>query len=212
MRPTAPAPSTPELVVLDLDGTLVRLDVDWQDIREQIARTVAACAPSAAGRVSPGVHATLTALGEHRAWEALQACEQLVAEAERRAAAEAPVNRALLRWLFTSAPTARVAILTLNDRGAALAATAGLGLDDRLDPLDVLGRGDAPAKPDPRGLLRVLARHGVAPAGALLIGDSETDHACGAAAGVSTLDVSAIGAEWVRQEALRDDDYRAERP
>jgi len=65
-----------------------------------------------------------------------------------------------------------------------------------LDGLGVLGRfaavvgGDeAPRKPDPAGTLAILARAGVAPSEAVLVGDSHIDRATAAAAGVRFLAV-----------------------
>lgn len=49
----------------------------------------------------------------------------------------------------------------------------GLGVADRF--VEVLGGDEAPRKPSPEGTRALLARHGVAPAEALLVGDSLVD-------------------------------------
>jgi phosphoglycolate phosphatase-like HAD superfamily hydrolase len=191
---TAASPlDLPALVVLDLDGTLARLDVDWEDVRWRVAEAlVRRGLPAVAG-----LNATLAALEAAGHREATRTCRAILAEAEGRAARGAPLNGALLRWLQDSLPRARLAVLTMNDRRAALAALEPLVRARRLDPEDVLGREQAPSKPDPGGLLALLGRHALGPESALLIGDREVDHACGRACGVATIDVAAIGVEWV---------------
>jgi phosphoglycolate phosphatase-like HAD superfamily hydrolase len=185
--------TVPELIVLDLDGTLVWLDVDWDRVRAEVSRELA----SRNLRAPAGVLAALRDLDARREHAAGAACRQIVTAAELRGARSAPVNRALLRWLCEHAPTARLAVLTLNDRRAALEAIERLGLRSRLDDLDVIGRDDAPPKPAPDGLLALLVRHGIPPERALLIGDSDTDLQCARAAGVPALHVAEIGTDWV---------------
>lgn len=183
---------TPDLVVLDLDGTLVRLGVSWDRVRAEIGRELSERGLRPAG----GVLATLGYLDGLGETAAARACRAIVADAELQAAERAPVNRALLRWLELVVTGARLGVLTLNDRAAALRAVGRLPLGARLDPDDVLGRDEAAPKPNPEGLQRLLSRHRLAPWQALLVGDSDTDHACGRAAGVATLDVREIGLSW----------------
>ncbi len=182
----------PKLVVLDFDGTLVSLGVDWPSVRGNLAAilTDLDLAPLT------GVLATITDLDKRGEAQAARRCRAIVAAAEIEAAIVAPVNYALLQWLWDSVPCARLAVLTLNSRAAVLAPLAGLRLQSRLAREDVLGRGDVRPKPSPDGLLQLMKRHGVSPCDCVMVGDSEVDHACGRAAGIKTIDVSAIGCDW----------------
>jgi phosphoglycolate phosphatase len=94
--------------------------------------------------------------------------------------------------------TRRLAVLTNKPGPMARKILAGLGLLERF--AEVVGGGEAPRKPDPAGLLGIVARAGVAPADAVLIGDSVVDVETGRAAGVPVVAVT-----WglVAADALR---------
>jgi phosphoglycolate phosphatase-like HAD superfamily hydrolase len=188
----------PALVVLDLDGTLVQLAVDWTRIRERLTTTLAGHGL----RPANGVLATIAELDADRESGAAEACRSIVASAEIAAASRAMVNGTLLSWLQTAVPLARLAILTRNDRVAALTAVARLKFGTRLAPADVLGRDDATPKPSPDGLFRLMDRHGLSPRDCVIVGDSEIDRVCGELAGVRMIDVAAIGVDWVDAEVL----------
>jgi phosphoglycolate phosphatase len=64
----------------------------------------------------------------------------------------------------------------------------GLGLAKRF--AEVVGGGEAPRKPDPAGLLAIMARAGAAPGETVLVGDSAIDVATGLAAGVAVVGVT----------------------
>ena len=74
------------------------------------------------------------------------------------------------------------AIVTNTPRPLAERTLARIGLADRIDFL--AASGDAPEKPDPALVHLALAALGLRPRDALYIGDSTTDHAAAAAAGV----------------------------
>jgi phosphoglycolate phosphatase-like HAD superfamily hydrolase len=181
------------LVILDLDGTLVRLDVDWARIRERVATTLA----QRGLRPAHGIIATLAALDASGEFDAAQACRSIVTSAEVDAASCAMVNGALVDWLWTAAADAALAVLTRNDRAAALTAMTRIGLGTRLPPTSVIGRDDAPPKPSPDGVLRLMLRHGLSPPECVMVGDSTLDVMCGERAGIRTIHVEAIGVDWV---------------
>jgi phosphoglycolate phosphatase len=91
-----------------------------------------------------------------------------------------------------------LAVLTNKPGPMARKILAGLGLLDRF--AEVVGGGEAPRKPDPAGLLGLVARAGATPAASVLVGDSAVDVATGRAAGVRVVAVT-----WglVRPDALR---------
>ncbi len=84
-------------------------------------------------------------------------------------------------------PPAR-AVLTNKPGGYARRILDGLGLAPAF--AQVLGGDEAARKPDPRGLLQLCERLGVAPGEALLVGDSRIDIDTGRAAGVPVCAVS----------------------
>jgi phosphoglycolate phosphatase len=87
------------------------------------------------------------------------------------------------------AGAARVLAVHTNKPGEmARKILAGLGLLPRFQV--VVGGDDAPRKPDPTGLLEIMARAGAAPAEAVLIGDSRHDVETARAAGVQMVAVT----------------------
>ncbi|HEY3019518.1 MAG TPA: HAD family hydrolase, partial [Solirubrobacteraceae bacterium] len=176
MRPASPPDA--RLVVLDLDGTLARLDVDWDGVRARLARL--ALRDDSAARPDRVSHLLARASVPTRA-----AMLEVLADAEERAAGRAPLNRALLDWLGAPAGARRgprhgaaggvtrdgvaapvaaaraaalapVAILTLNSERAAARVAERAGLAARL--VGVVGRESAAApKPDPAGLHALAA-------------------------------------------------------
>lgn len=187
--------SVPQLVVFDLDGTLVDSS---EDLAAAVNATLAAVAPGA-----PALqHAQVRALIGSGA-------RNLVARSLEAAAVELPVEEVLPVFLdrYRSClldrtrpyPGVREALERLADRRLAVlsnkpgemsrAILAGLGLADRF--FRVWGGGDVPGrKPDPAGLRLLLADAGVEPRQAAIVGDSAIDVRTGRAAGVATVGVS----------------------
>jgi HAD superfamily hydrolase (TIGR01509 family) len=172
------------LVVCDFDGTLVALDVDWGGVRAQLADAAARVGVTAPAR---GVSALLAAIDEACPTEG-ERCRHLGAAAESAAARRGSRNLGLLDALAG----ASVAILTNNSRAAVQAALPRLGLR----PLAIVGREDAPPKPDAAGLRLLLERCDSAANAALLVGDAPADFAAAAAAGVRAMHVRDVGERW----------------
>lgn len=76
----------------------------------------------------------------------------------------------------------RLAVLTNKPGAMARRILDGLGLLGRFS--EVVGGDEAPRKPDPAGLLGIVARAGLAPGDSLLVGDSLVDAATARAGGV----------------------------
>jgi phosphoglycolate phosphatase len=81
-----------------------------------------------------------------------------------------------------------LAVLTNKPGDLSRAILDGLGLQGRF--ARVYGAGDVPRKPDPAGLLRIMAETGAAPAATVMVGDSALDVLTGRAAGVLTVGLS----------------------
>jgi phosphoglycolate phosphatase len=81
-----------------------------------------------------------------------------------------------------------LAVLTNKPGDLSRAIVEGLGLGPRF--ACVYGSGDLPRKPDPAGLVRIMAETGFERASTLMVGDSAIDVLTGRAAGVLTVGVS----------------------
>lgn len=85
----------------------------------------------------------------------------------------------------------RLGILTRNAKALAHITLDAIGLADCFAHEDVLGRDEAPPKPDPGGLVVFIERWQIAPSRLVMVGDSRMDMACGRAAGSRTVLVNA---------------------
>ena len=164
-----------EAVVYDLDGTLVRLAVDWATVEREVAARLreAGVDPSA-----------------YDMWEMLDAAEvagvgrevhDLIASHERDGATRAERLPGADELAGLDVPAA---VCSLNAEDACRSA---LRRHDLLDSFRVVaGRDTVPArKPDPRALTWVLDELGVAPEDALFVGDSASDEVTAERAGAS---------------------------
>lgn len=155
--------------VFDMDGTLTVAVHDFEAIKraldipqsDDILHHLAAL-PAA------------EAASKH-AW--LLAHERELAEA----AQPAPGAVALVREL--QARDCRLGILTRNAHGLALLTLQAIGLDDCFASADVIGRDEAPPKPDPGGLLHLAGQWQVPTQALVMVGDYLFDLECARAAG-----------------------------
>ena len=182
------------LLVVDLDGTLVSLDVAWDELRRELTDIARRGGVSPSG---PGIRALM----ENAAlpgFDAVRAEMEAALTAAEVAGAERPArNEALLEWLERPELPRKFSILSLNSRSAVERAVRATGLADRVD--SVVAREDvAHGKPDPEGLSLLARRSGLGAGSALLIGDQPTDRECARRAGAHYLDVADVGLRWVR--------------
>src|SRR5471032_741542 len=90
----------------------------------------------------------------------------------------------------------RLGILTRNARELAHITLQAIGLADCFAVDDVLGREDAPPKPDPGGLLKLAQVWKVEPSEMVMVGDYRFDLDCGRAAGTRTVLVNVPENPW----------------
>lgn len=88
----------------------------------------------------------------------------------------------------------RLGILTRNSKRNALATLEALGVAQLFDAAHVLGRDEAPFKPDPAGLQLLLAAWGASTEETLFAGDARFDLEAGRRAGIRTLYFDPSGA------------------
>jgi len=163
-----------DAIVYDLDGTLVRLDVDWGAVREQTAAVL----------TDRGVE-----VGEADIWtirefaadhDVLDRVDEVIAEFEREGARNA-TRLGLADDLPHGVP---VGVCSLNAEEACHIALETHGIDEHVGT--VVGRGTIETvKPEPEPLLHALERLGVEPADALFVGDSDTDRVAAERAGTA---------------------------
>ena len=168
--------------VFDMDGTLTVAVHDFSAIRRAL-------------EIPPqdDILAHLAALPAElavakHAW--LLAHEQTLAQAAR----PAPGAVALVRTLH--ARGYRLGILTRNARPLALITLEAIGLLDCFVVHDVLGRDEAPPKPQPVGLLQLGARWTVVPGALVMVGDFVHDLSCARAAGARSVLVNRPENPW----------------
>lgn len=180
---------TAEVVVVDLDNTLVKLEVDWDALRGELA-DVAARAEVLVER--HGIWPLMEAARQPGREPLLAEMEEIVTAAEVRGAG-GPRNQSLVDWLERKdLPTS---VLSLNSRHAVKRALENHDLAGRVE--HIVGREDVRrVKPDPEGMLTLARRHGVEPERILFVGDKDGDRECAEAAGCEFMHVEDIGVDW----------------
>jgi len=166
-------PTEYDAVVYDLDGTLVRLNVDWDAVTEEAAAVLSARGVDTAGTSLWDILET----AEKRGYRAK--VEGVIADHERegaRTSRQLPVARELP----VGVPTG---VCSLNCEAACRIALEIHRLDSHVDA--IVGRDTVDGhKPDPEPLLAAVRGLSVAPKRALFVGDSERDEVTARRAGV----------------------------
>ena len=170
-----------DAVVFDLDGTLVRLAVDWEAVATDVADVL-----SERGVEPPS-----------SLWEMLEAAD----ESGTRAAVEAVISaseragaRASTRLpAADTVPDGPVGVCSLNCEDACRIALDRHGLTSRVDV--VVGRDTvATEKPDPEPLLETVRQLESTPERTLFVGDTVRDERTARRAGTQFVYVS----DWLR--------------
>lgn len=162
-----------EAIVYDLDGTLVRLRVDWGEVREDVA------AKFRARDIDVG-DASLWDLLERTQNDRLaRLVEETIADHERDGARQAD-RLPLAAELPRDVP---VGVCSLNCEAACRVALELHGLDSSVDA--IVGRDSHEThKPDPGPLRQTIDSLSAEPTRTLFVGDSERDAVTAERAGV----------------------------
>jgi len=161
--------------IFDLDGTLTKPVHDFAYIRRELA------IPD--GSDILGHLAVLDPLESARRHARLSEIELGLARGAEAADGALPlVERLVSRGC-------RVGILTRNSREIALLTLQAIGACRHFSGGCVIGRDEAPPKPDPEGIFRLLADWGADADVTVMVGDYLFDLQAGRAAGVATLHV-----------------------
>ncbi len=183
------------LLVFDLDGTLVD---SATDLAAAVNDTIARLAPEA-GPLSLDQVREFVGHGARRL--ILRSFDAREIEADVEAALPVFLDRYRARLLETTHlyPGVAETLASLGDRSLAVLTNKpgdmsrtilrGLGVADRF--VGIVGGGDGPPhKPDPAGLLGLMAQVGVRPDETAMVGDSGIDVETGRRAGVRTVGVT----------------------
>jgi len=163
-----------DALVYDLDGTLVRLDVDWEAVTEETAAVLRARGLETEGSLWDLLQRAEEAGQRHR-----RAVEGVIADHEREGARSAD-RLPLADELPTGVPTG---VCSLNCEAACRVALEAYGLDSHIDA--IVGRDTVSAhKPDPEPLLATVDAIGADPRTTLFVGDSDSDRVAAERAGV----------------------------
>jgi phosphoglycolate phosphatase len=181
----------PEVVVVDLDNTLCKLQVDWDAVHSRLQRLAEAAGTTVEDK---GIWPLMEAAQQPGRESLLADMEELVREAEL-AGARGPRNQALVEWLDENMRETPLSVLSLNSRDAVQLALESHGLRDRV--AHIVGREDVRRiKPDPEGMLVLAERHGVDASAILFVGDKDGDRECAENAGTAFMHVEEIGVDW----------------
>lgn len=169
-----------ETIVFDLDGTLVRLNVDWDAVAEAVAVTL-----QERGVEPPDSLWEMLETADERGHRA--AVEEVISDYERDGAAASTRLPAA-----DTVPEGSVGVCSLNCEAACRIALSTHGLD-RIET--VVGRDSVSTeKPDPEPLLEAIDQLDGEPSEAVFVGDTDRDATTADRAGVDYSDVSA----WLR--------------
>lgn len=175
-----------KLLILDYDGTLAYLAIDWASVRRDLERV--ACSYGFQSRFSP-LWDEIARFRDEQGEAALQALFRVLARHEEIGVdgqrPRSDVVQAVQTLIATSGMTA--VVLSLNLRHTVETGLRKLGLQSISA---VVGADNVRRwKPDPQGVNELLARAAVQPSEAVFVGDSQRDAGAAAAAGISFLRV-----------------------
>jgi len=169
--------------IFDLDGTLTVPVHDFEYIRRELDIPAVA-----------DILGHLDSLPEADASQRRTRLQEIEIELARKAR---PSSGALQAVETLHRSGAQLGILTRNDRNIALLTLATIGLELFFPRSHILGRDEAPPKPDPAGIHHLLSGWGAEPADAVMVGDYLFDLQAGRAAGTTTIHVARPdGKKW----------------
>ncbi|MDY6765337.1 MAG: HAD-IA family hydrolase [Halobacteria archaeon] len=163
-----------DAVVYDLDGTLVRLNVDWDAVKREVADSLADESVEITTFTFRNMLDKAQEAGIRAEVEGIinRYEERGAQDSDRLPAADDLVNE-----------TRPIGVCSLNCESACQVALERHGLHEHVDA--IVGRNTVGAmKPDPSPLLETVRRLSVTPERALFIGDSDTDKLTAERAGV----------------------------
>lgn len=188
------------LVIVDFDRTLVTLDVDWEELKQNLASLATKNhAPWTATKKLDLNLGNLRNAGLNELYA--QFCE-LISQAEIEGFKTKKVNLSFVDQLLKRNPKP-VAIFSSNTRRAIKEITSTPPLSD-LNAYIVAKEDVVRGKPSPDGLLAICNRFSMQPKDCIFIGDSGLDFEAGKQAGILTLDVARFNLQKAPPSATHD--------
>lgn len=168
--------------VFDMDGTLTVAVHDFAAIRRALD--------------IPAKDDILAHLAGLPAAESAAKHAWLLAHERELAQAARPAPGAVQLIRFLHEEGVRLGVLTRNAHELALLTLECIGVGDCFRTEDILGRDEAPPKPDPGGLLKLAARWHVPIQRLVMVGDFRFDLECARAAGAHSVLVNLPENPW----------------
>ena len=168
--------------VFDMDGTLTVAVHDFAAIRRALD--------------IPAEDDILAHLAELPAEQARAKRAWLLAHERELAQLSRPAPGAVDLVRHLCGQGVRLGLLTRNAHELALLTLECIGLGDCFRTEDILGRDEAPPKPDPGGLLKLAARWDVPVQRMVMVGDFRFDLECARAAGARSVLVNLPENPW----------------
>ncbi len=169
------------LLVLDYDGTLAHLDIDWQAVRKDLSTTAAEF------NFISTFRPLWPEMARFRATKGsgpLGVLLQVLSSHERRGLERQRPRQEMVEVVRSTLDrrSPQLAVFSSNLHATVSQGLARLGL---AQISQIVGADDVDRwKPDPQGLIRLVRRTRVAPEDALFVGDSEGDERAATLAGV----------------------------
>lgn len=158
-----------KLIILDFDGTLAYLPVDWSKLKLDLSTAFHFVSFKS---LTTGIN-QLKAM--HDAKHTSQ-CYAIISQHEQKDLSLLTVNQKAIQFIMSNQYTYPFAICSSNLRGTIDKSLEHIGLQSHIDM--VVGNEDVKQlKPDPEGLLKICSRFNTPPQDTLFIGDHVNDAA-----------------------------------
>lgn len=170
--------------IFDMDGTLTKKTHDFDELRAHLGVT-----PEFDGNILQFIDSLSPAKKKAKQ-------EALLAYGFAHAEKAQPQDGVKEILHFLSTKNTHLGVLTRNNREVALRTLEVTGLLDFFHPDDILGRDEAPPKPEPTGIQTLLTRWQGSAKEAVIVGDFHFDLHCGKNAGTTTVLVNQAKNLW----------------
>lgn len=168
--------------VFDLDGTLTIPVHDFAHMRKELQMQ-----PDA------DILKTLAAMQGEQKRQLTQRLDELEAFYANQAQGALGVTQLIS---FLARQGCRLGIFTRNTKEMAILSLQAIGVAEYFDHETIIGRDEAPHKPNPQGLLDILRHWDKGIDEAVMVGDFRFDLETGRAAGTSTVHISNSDDRW----------------
>lgn len=187
MQYLAEAVGNADLIIFDLDGTIVYLDADWSSLKKELSDFFSekydlhlSFSP-----MQPSIKDVTGRFGN----DAKNEISGIIKKYEDAALPDTRLNREMIHMITQIPSSANLAVFSANLHGTIVKALEKAGILHKFS--FIVGFDDVKyTKPDPLGLEKILAYFNCPSSKALYIGDKDVDVAAGKAANIKTYNIS----------------------